>query len=102
MAKVYSTQQALDMILNQVNPCDSDGEVTLDQSSDSEISSDEETSPPPEKRSHGDARLADRRQKTAQCGVKNRSEDLCITAQLNAIPWMEGQLLLPEEKCQVA
>ncbi|KAL6473223.1 hypothetical protein MHYP_G00194110 [Metynnis hypsauchen] len=46
-----STQQALDMILNQVNPCDSDGEeVTLDQSSDSEISSDEETSPPPEKR----------------------------------------------------
>ncbi|KAL6489871.1 hypothetical protein MHYP_G00002160 [Metynnis hypsauchen] len=50
MAKVYSTQQALDMILNQVNPCDSDGEVTLDQSSDSEISSDEETSPPPEKR----------------------------------------------------
>ncbi|KAL6472985.1 hypothetical protein MHYP_G00191730 [Metynnis hypsauchen] len=40
MAKVYSTQQALDMILNQVNPCDSDGEeVTLDQSSDSEISS---------------------------------------------------------------
>ncbi|KAL6466391.1 hypothetical protein MHYP_G00241950 [Metynnis hypsauchen] len=56
-----STQQALDMILNQVNPCDSDGEeVTLDQSSDSEISSDEETSPPPEKRGRMETRVADR------------------------------------------
>ncbi|XP_054631006.1 uncharacterized protein LOC129180496 isoform X2 [Dunckerocampus dactyliophorus] len=51
MPKVYSTQQALDMILNQVNPCDSDGEdIALQPSSDSEISSDEETLPPPEKR----------------------------------------------------
>ncbi|XP_061738251.1 uncharacterized protein LOC133539923 [Nerophis ophidion] len=47
----YSTQQDLDLILNQVNPCDSDGEdIALQLSSDSEISSDEESLPPPEKR----------------------------------------------------
>ncbi|XP_034015393.1 uncharacterized protein LOC117500737 isoform X2 [Thalassophryne amazonica] len=50
MPKVYN-KQALDMILDHVNPRDSDGEeITLVLSSDSEISSDEETSSPSEKR----------------------------------------------------
>ncbi|XP_028331076.1 uncharacterized protein LOC114480851 [Gouania willdenowi] len=51
MSKVYSSQQALEMILNDANPCDSDGEeISLHLSSDSEISSDEEDSPSSEKR----------------------------------------------------
>ncbi|XP_041844881.1 uncharacterized protein LOC121645749 isoform X2 [Melanotaenia boesemani] len=51
MPKFYSAQQALDMILDHVNPCDSDGDdVVLQMSSDSEVSSDEETSLPPVKR----------------------------------------------------
>ncbi|XP_028296856.1 uncharacterized protein LOC114458632 [Gouania willdenowi] len=51
MSKVYSSQQTLEMILNDANPCDSDGEeISLQLSSDSEISSDEEDSPPSEKR----------------------------------------------------
>ncbi|XP_029949607.1 piggyBac transposable element-derived protein 4-like [Salarias fasciatus] len=48
----YSTQKALDLILKQVNPCDSEGEdVDLQLNSDSEVSSDE-TSSPPRKRRH--------------------------------------------------
>uniref|UniRef100_A0A3B5BKY0 PiggyBac transposable element-derived protein domain-containing protein n=1 Tax=Stegastes partitus TaxID=144197 RepID=A0A3B5BKY0_9TELE len=40
MPKTLITQQALDMILSQVNPCDSDGEdIDLQLSSDTEISS---------------------------------------------------------------
>ncbi|XDV14294.1 hypothetical protein PO909_002466, partial [Leuciscus waleckii] len=49
-----TTRQALEMILSEVNPCDSDGEdIELQPDSDSELSdlsSDEETAPQPKKR----------------------------------------------------
>ncbi|KAM9746554.1 uncharacterized protein ACNS7B_010501 isoform 2-T2 [Menidia menidia] len=50
----YSTQQALEMILNGADPCESDGEdINLQVDSDSELSqlsSDEESAPQPTKR----------------------------------------------------
>ena len=39
MQRTLNTQQALEMILSEVNPCDSDGEdINLQPSSDSELS----------------------------------------------------------------
>ncbi|CAI5694730.1 unnamed protein product [Oreochromis niloticus] len=54
MQRRLTTQQALEMILSEVNPCDSDGEdLELQPDSDSELSdqsSDEETASQPKKR----------------------------------------------------
>ncbi|XP_029683493.1 uncharacterized protein isoform X2 [Takifugu rubripes] len=64
-----NTQQALEMILNEANPCDSDGEdINLQMDSDSELSqssSDEETAPQPKKR----ARLGTDVTETAKDGT---------------------------------
>ncbi|XP_030594600.1 uncharacterized protein LOC115786550 [Archocentrus centrarchus] len=51
MQKRFTTQKALELILSNVSPCDSDGEdIDLQPDSDSELSSDEETLPLPKKR----------------------------------------------------
>ncbi|XP_039866231.1 uncharacterized protein LOC120720573 [Simochromis diagramma] len=54
MQRRLTTQQALEMILREVDPCDSDGEdLQVQPDSDSELSdqsSDEETASPPKKR----------------------------------------------------
>ncbi|XP_057714103.1 uncharacterized protein LOC130930276 [Corythoichthys intestinalis] len=59
----FKTQEVLELILNEVHPCESDGEeinfqidsdgeeISFQLSSESELSSDEETDPPPRKRS---------------------------------------------------
>ncbi|XP_061899232.1 uncharacterized protein LOC133647122 [Entelurus aequoreus] len=65
----FSTQQALEMLLSNVNPVDSDGEdINLQEDSDSELSqssSDEETAPQPTKR----ARLGTDVTETAKDGT---------------------------------
>ncbi|KAL2083869.1 hypothetical protein ACEWY4_019387 [Coilia grayii] len=65
----FNTQQALEMILDGANPCDSDGEdINLQVDSDSELSqssSDEETVPQPKKR----ARLGTDVTETAKDGT---------------------------------
>ncbi|XP_042610404.1 uncharacterized protein LOC122143866 [Cyprinus carpio] len=69
MQRRLTTQQALEMILSEVNPCDSDGEdIELQPDSDSELSylsSDEETAPQPKKR----ARLGTDLTETAKDGT---------------------------------
>ncbi|KAM9727524.1 uncharacterized protein ACNS7B_018039 [Menidia menidia] len=65
----YCTQQALEIILNGADPCESDGEdINLQVDSDSELSqlsSDEESAPQPTKR----ARLATDVTETAKDGT---------------------------------
>ncbi|CAM4349627.1 unnamed protein product [Leuciscus chuanchicus] len=69
-----TTRQAMEMILSEVNPCDSDGEdIELQPDSDSELSdlySDEETAPQPKKR----ARLGTDLTETAKDGTVWREE----------------------------
>ncbi|XP_062851450.1 uncharacterized protein LOC134314687 [Trichomycterus rosablanca] len=66
MQRRLTTQQALELILSNTNPCDSDGEdIVLQPDSDSELSSDEETPPLPKKR----ARLASEPTETAKDGT---------------------------------
>uniref|UniRef100_A0A3P8S7B4 PiggyBac transposable element-derived protein domain-containing protein n=1 Tax=Amphiprion percula TaxID=161767 RepID=A0A3P8S7B4_AMPPE len=69
MQRRFNTQQALEMILSEVNPCDSDGEdINLQPGSDSELSelsSDEERDPQPKKR----ARLGTGLTETAKDGT---------------------------------
>ncbi|KAL7841086.1 hypothetical protein SRHO_G00247770 [Serrasalmus rhombeus] len=73
MQRRFTTQQALERILSNTNPCDSDGEdIVLQPDSDSELSSDEETSPLPKKR----ARLASEPTETAKDGTVWREEQV--------------------------
>ncbi|CAJ0966483.1 unnamed protein product [Ranitomeya imitator] len=66
MQKRHTIQQALELILSNTNPSDSDGEdLVLQPDSDSELSSDEETPPLPKKR----ARLASEPTETAKDGT---------------------------------
>ncbi|XP_030580344.1 uncharacterized protein LOC115776720 [Archocentrus centrarchus] len=66
MQKRFTTQKALELILSNVSPCDSDGEdIDLQPDSDSELSSDEETLPLPKKR----ARLGSEPTETAKDGT---------------------------------
>ncbi|CAJ0966481.1 unnamed protein product [Ranitomeya imitator] len=66
MQKRHTIQQALELILSNTNPSDSDGEdLVLQPDSDSELSSDEETPPLPKKR----ARLASEPKETAKDGT---------------------------------
>uniref|UniRef100_A0A8C5DFQ6 PiggyBac transposable element-derived protein domain-containing protein n=1 Tax=Gouania willdenowi TaxID=441366 RepID=A0A8C5DFQ6_GOUWI len=63
-----TTQEALELILNNANPCDSDGEdinLQPNSDSDSELSSDDETAPHLEKR----ARLESEPTETAKDGT---------------------------------
>ncbi|XP_042597806.1 uncharacterized protein LOC122140081 [Cyprinus carpio] len=76
MQRRLTTRQALEMILSEVNPCDSDGEdIELQPDSDSELSdlsSDEETAPQPKKR----ARLGTDLTETAKDGTVWREEQV--------------------------
>ncbi|XP_028988190.1 uncharacterized protein LOC114844769 [Betta splendens] len=64
------TQRALDTILSQVNPCDSDGDdIDLQPDSDSDLSSDDETRPQPKR-----ARLGSDLSQTATDGTAWREE----------------------------
>ncbi|XP_017288685.1 uncharacterized protein LOC108245934 isoform X2 [Kryptolebias marmoratus] len=68
-----TTQQALELILSNADPCDSDGEdIVLQPDSDSELSSDEDTSPLPKKR----ARLGSEPTETAKDGTVWREEQV--------------------------
>ncbi|CAL9702362.1 unnamed protein product [Knipowitschia caucasica] len=76
MQKRLNTQQALDMILSEVNPCDSDGEeINLQLASDpesSELSSDEEPAPQPKKRARSGTEVTE----TAKDGTVWHEEQL--------------------------
>ncbi|KAL7839409.1 hypothetical protein SRHO_G00260670 [Serrasalmus rhombeus] len=73
MQRRFTTQQALERILSNTNPCDSDGEdIVLQPDSCSELSSDEETPPLPKKR----ARLASEPTETAKDGTVWREEQV--------------------------
>ncbi|CAM4731018.1 unnamed protein product [Leuciscus chuanchicus] len=76
MQRKLTTRQAMEMILSEVNPCDSDGEdIELQPDSDSELSdlsSDEETAPQPKKR----ARLGTDLTETAKDGTVWREEQV--------------------------
>ncbi|KAL7842461.1 hypothetical protein SRHO_G00241500 [Serrasalmus rhombeus] len=73
MQRRFTTQQALERILSNTNPCDSDGEdIVLQPDSDSELSSDEETPPLLKKR----ARLASEPTETAKDGTVWREEQV--------------------------
>ncbi|CAM4665764.1 unnamed protein product [Leuciscus chuanchicus] len=76
MQRKLTTRQAMEMILSEVNPCDSDGEdIELLPDSDSELSdlsSDEETAPQPKKR----ARLGTDLTETAKDGTVWREEQV--------------------------
>uniref|UniRef100_A0A8C5HKK6 PiggyBac transposable element-derived protein domain-containing protein n=1 Tax=Gouania willdenowi TaxID=441366 RepID=A0A8C5HKK6_GOUWI len=73
MQRRLNTQQALEMLLNEADPCDSDGEdINLQLDSDSELSSDEETAPLPQKR----ARLGSEPTETAKDGTVWREEQV--------------------------
>ncbi|ROL45325.1 hypothetical protein DPX16_23753 [Anabarilius grahami] len=76
MQRRLTTRQALEMILSEVNPCDSDGEdIELQPDSDSELSdlsSDEKTAPQPKKR----ARLGTDLTETAKDGTVWREEQV--------------------------
>ncbi|KAM3925432.1 uncharacterized protein RB166_008638 [Leptodactylus fuscus] len=66
MQRRHTVQQALELILSNTNPSDSDGEdIVLQLDSDSELSSDEETPPLPKKR----ALLASEQTETAKDGT---------------------------------
>ncbi|XP_027856877.1 uncharacterized protein LOC114134454 [Xiphophorus couchianus] len=68
-----TTQKALELIQSSASPCDSDGEdIDLQPDSDSELSSDEETLPPPQKR----ARLGSEPSETAKDGTVWREEQV--------------------------
>uniref|UniRef100_A0AAV2KAC5 PiggyBac transposable element-derived protein domain-containing protein n=1 Tax=Knipowitschia caucasica TaxID=637954 RepID=A0AAV2KAC5_KNICA len=75
MQRRLITQQALDMILSEVDPIDSDGEelhLQLSSDSDSELSSDEEPAPQPKKR----ARFGTEETETAKDGTVWHEEQL--------------------------
>uniref|UniRef100_A0A8C5DVD5 PiggyBac transposable element-derived protein domain-containing protein n=10 Tax=Gouania willdenowi TaxID=441366 RepID=A0A8C5DVD5_GOUWI len=68
MQRRFTTQEALELILNNANPCDSDGEdinLQPNSDSDSELSSDDATAPHLEKR----ARLESEPTETAKEGT---------------------------------
>ncbi|XP_023208933.1 uncharacterized protein LOC111612282 [Xiphophorus maculatus] len=68
-----TTQKALELIQSSASPWDSDGEdIDLQPDSDSELSSDEETLPPPQKR----ARLGSEPSQTAKDGTVWREEQV--------------------------
>ncbi|XP_035988167.1 uncharacterized protein LOC110367769 isoform X3 [Fundulus heteroclitus] len=73
MQKRFSAQEALELIVSSASPCDSDGEdIDLQPDSDSELSSDEETLPPPRKR----AGLGSEASETAKDGTVWREEQV--------------------------
>ncbi|KAL6470520.1 hypothetical protein MHYP_G00216390 [Metynnis hypsauchen] len=81
MQRRFTTQKALELILSNASPCDSDGEdMDLQPDSDSELSSDEETPPLPKKR----ARLGSESTETAKDGTVWREEQ--VGARLHFTP----------------